>query len=363
MYVNLFCVLIINMSKNEKLSIIFGILIGIMGAYILKRVFFEKKETIVKITATKIQSETPQMELLEKNKTFFGVLNSQLSTTLSAEIVGRVTFIHSDGSFVNKGDVIVKLQNDEAIAKYQSAQSKAQEEQSKLEQTQKLFNEGYASAIHLEVQKSRHESALSEALYALANLKKHTITAPFSGIIGLQNHNIGSIVNYNTKLVTITNLDNMFVEFVLSDASLKEINGLQALKNAKIFVYLPNNTMGVKAKFAAYDTLMEKETNAMKIRLKLENFDKTNVACGQKCKIVCVFSNDENVMTVSESAIQEMYGNYYVFRIEKGTAIRTIVTIGEKQNGRVEIVTGLQNQDVIISSGLYKIFDGMKVSK
>lgn len=308
-----------------------------------------------------VATDVVKRDAINIKTNFTGKIRTSESVVLTAEVVGKIVSMKKDGSLVKKGEVILQLDSTEAEGKYMVALGKKNEEEMKLHMTELMVKEGYKTQNHLIEQKSRYQTAQGHLMEAKAYLNKHVIRAPFNGVIGLQNQSIGATVNQHTKLVSITNLENLQVEFLVSESELRNLGGIDRIKDAGILVTLDGHLLPINAIFSAYETVIDAETNAIAVRATLQLEDGKTASPGQIGKVVVNIGAKEDVLTVPESAIENEYGIVYVYRIANGIAVKTPVKIGVKDGQKVEVVSGIEEGDVIITSGQHRLYDGQSV--
>ena len=179
----------------------------------------------------------------------------------------------------------------------------------------------------------------------------------------MHNQALGATINQHTKLVTITNLDNLQVEFVVPESELRNLGGIDKIKSAKISITLDGHLLPIPAEFAAHETVIDSETNAIAVRayLKPNKEDTVAISPGQMGKVVLNIGSKNDAIVAPESAVEQMQGNNYVYKIVNGIAIQVGVTTGIKDGTKIEILSGLNEGDLVVTSGQYRLSDGQSV--
>lgn len=345
-------------NKSNLPWVIGGVIITIISlAYMYNRKekdFFQEEIVTVQAAKGKIGSINIKAD-------FPGKIRSAQSVMLTSEVVGKIVKMKPDGSFVKKGEIILELEETEARGKYMVALGKKNEEENKFKTTKKMVEEGYKTQNHLSEQLARYQSAQGHLMEASAYLEKHKIKAPFDGIIGLQNQQIGTTVNLHTKLVNITNLNDLQVEFLIPESELRNLGGIEQLKTAEIMVLLESNLLPIEAKFNAYETVLDAETNTIAVRATLKEEGKKIARPGQMSKVIINIGAKDNVLTIPKTSLQSAHGKTYVFKIVKNIAVQTLVKPGMSDGNQLEIIEGLNEGDDVIIAGQHKLYDGQSV--
>lgn len=346
------------MLKKKVLSII-GLVVVVIGIF----AYFKKPaKSFAPPVPVLVPTEVVKLGFVRKKENFIGRVRTSQSVTLSSEVPGRITFMMPDGSSVRTGDILIRLDDSEAIAKLQSAEGSKDKELNKANTIRGLFQEGYRSENHLKEAEAEFKMANGRYLETKANLEKHCIRAPFSGIIGLQRQFIGSVVGQNTPLVSISNLDHMQVEFVISEATWQAMGGADRIKDAEIFVTVEGDSLPNSAVFAAYETVVDSATDGVTVRAWVNNDESgKTLTPGQFANVVVDSGTKENVIVIPEGALQIRQGTALVYKVVNNLAIEVAVRVGIKDGSRAEIVEGLKVGDVIIVAGQYRLSDGQPV--
>lgn len=310
-----------------------------------------------------VSAEVAKIGTINIKAKFAGKIRTAESVTLTSEVVGKIVYMKADGAVVQKGDLILELDSTEAEGRYMVALGRKNEEETKLKVVQNLYKEGYRTETHLKEQQAKFQSAQGQLLEATANLNKHKIRAPFKGIIGLHNQSLGATVNQHSKLITITNFGNLQVEFLVSEAELRALGGIDKIKAATFFVTLDGHVLPIPAEYAAHETVLDLETHAIAVRATLKPAEgDANAVPGQICNVVLNIGTKEDVLTIPGIAIETTHDAHYVYKVVNGIAVQSGIKIGAKDDeGNVEIIAGLQEGDVVITSDHHRLYDGQSV--
>lgn len=350
-----------NLKKIDRKKLAIYILAGTLtiGSIVYFAAGNNKQENQMMVSVT---AETAKLEDINVKSNFVGKIRTAESVTLTSEVVGKIIYMKPDGSVVQKNELILELDSTEAEGRYMTALGYKNEEELKLNTVLALYKENYKTKTHLEEQQAKYQTAQGRLLEASANLNKHKIRAPFKGVIGLHTQSLGATVNQHSKLITVTSLENLQVEFVVSESELRNIGGVENIKNATIFVTIEGHLLPIQAKFAAYETVIDAETNAVAVRAYLEkNEDTKTIVPGQLAKVLLNIATKENVVTIPESAVETTQGVTAVYKVINGIAVQMAIKTGIKDGERVEVLSGVEEGDVVITSGQYRLSDGQKV--
>lgn len=193
------------------------------------------------------------------------------------------------------------------------------------------------------------------------NLDDTTIRAPFSGKLGLRQVDVGQYITTSTVIVSLQQLDPMYVDFPLSSNLLSQFKSGQA-------VHVEVNSQPGKiynGKIVAVDSLVDESTRTVNVRASIKNDDESLLP-GQFADISVLLPVQKDVVEVPRAAITySLYGNAVLLVTEKEVdgktehiATEKYVTTGDVDGENVVILKGLNAGDVIVSSGQNKVSSG-----
>lgn len=278
----------------------------------------------------------------------------------AVEITSRVTNVvetiaFEDGQFVEAGDVLIRLDSDEAQADLALAEAALAESRSQYRRSKELFESRTVSEsrmVELEAKLRADESRLQAAS---ARLALTVIQAPFSGHVGLRRVSVGSLVTPGT---VITTLDDDSV--VRLDVSVPErflalvVPGMQVQARAAAY---PDTVFN--GTLTALDSRVDPVTRSMTVRATVPNPD-GRIRSGMFVSVRLV-GGPRSVMIVPEESLVPEGENQYVFVLENDRVSKREVTLGQRRPGEVEILAGVEVGERVVVEGTQKIADGVQV--
>ena len=286
-----------------------------------------------------------------------GSLRSDESVVLRPEVVGRIQSIEfKEGQPVARGQVLIRL--DDSVPRAELAQARANLTlaQSHYRRAVELQGKGFVS------QQARDESAstlkVQEAAVALAQarLDKMTILAPFGGIVGLRSVSVGDYVNQGQDLAPLEAIDPLKVDFRVPEMYLSKVGVGQQL-TLRLDALPGQERQGI---VYAVSPLVDAGGRSILLRATVANKDAV-LRPGMFARVQLLFNQDK-ALVAPEAALSPSGETQYVYRIKDGRAERREVTIGERREGRVEILTGVAAGDHLVVAGIQRVTDGAAVN-
>ncbi|MFF7059669.1 efflux RND transporter periplasmic adaptor subunit [Achromobacter spanius] len=286
-----------------------------------------------------------------------GSLRSDESVVLRPEVAGRIQSIEfKEGQPVARGQVLIRL--DDSVPRAELAQARANLTlaQSHYRRAVELQGKGFVS------QQARDESAstlkVQEAAVALAQarLDKMTISAPFAGIVGLRSVSVGDYVNQGQDLAPLEAIDPLKVDFRVPEMYLSKVRMGQQLTLR--LDALPGQER--QGQVYAVSPLVDAGGRSILLRATVANNDAV-LRPGMFARVQLLFNQDK-ALVAPEAALSPSGETQYVYRVKDGKAERREVTIGERREGRVEILTGVAVDDQLVVAGIQRVTDGAAVN-
>jgi RND family efflux transporter MFP subunit len=299
-----------------------------------------------------------------------GYVDAERVASLSAEVSGRVRTIGAlEGQRVRKGQVIIEFDSQQPLLAVQEARASVAEQQAveresrlKLERNRRLFSEGAVARQQLD-EAERNGIQASELLSQRSlhlksredDLKKLAVTAPFDGILTLQNVKAGDYINANTPVASVTDTSGYLVTV--------EVDELD----------VPRLSVGLPA-VIALDSMPEKRFNATVTRIvpKTDRVTKTSrvylrfdqpvaaVQAGMTATANIVYSTRKGALLVRKSSVFQHERKDYVWKVEGGRLKKQPVRTGDSDLTFVEVVDGLRPGDMVVVSPEEKFREGME---
>lgn len=342
--------------KNIPTWIKFFFIIGILIAS--KYIFFSKKED-KPLDASKKKMSAPVavnyfVTSFEKfSKTIFttGKIVSFNQVEIYSEVNGKVTDIYfKEGETVSKGDLLIKLNDADLQAQLLKTKSQLKLAEQKLERLKKLVSVNGVSQEEIDVQENELNVFKADLAFYLAQISKTTITAPFSGALGLKNISIGSYVNTGSPIVSLVQENPLFVEFSVPE----KYNTL--LKKGLVVNFSNDNLQGIKnysASIYAIEPRIDESSKTIKARALINGNHK--LYAGSFVKVFMNLNQTENTILVPTQAVIPTLKGHKVIVSKNGIATDVFVTIGLRTDERIQILEGLNTGDTVITTGLLSI--------
>lgn len=302
----------------------------------------------VEVQATEIRSSVKAV----------GTLLAEASATLRSEIPGQVIEIHfEEGQRLSKGDRLFSLEDTVLKAEVNEARANAERSEAAYKRAQEMYAKNLISATEYDTARADHNVDVARLLSSRAVLSKTTIRAPFDGFVGLRQINIGDYATIGQELVDVVQLDPLRVDFSVPETLLAKVKPGQTVE-VTVDAY-PDDVF--EGEITAVAPKSDIQGHSIEVRANLPNSE-LKLRPGLFVSVNVFLSARPDAIVIPEQAIWPIGQQKTVYVIVDGKAERRVVTIGERQPGRVEILSGLEVGEMVVTAGQMKLFEGANVT-
>jgi RND family efflux transporter MFP subunit len=301
--------------------------------------------------------------------------NAYRQVVVTPLVAGRVTNVGPAlGDRVRRGHTLAEIYSPtlaEAQTRYISAKAMLEAHDRELQRTQKLVDIGAASRQELERIHAEHASQSAAVQSARSQLEllglptsavdrltsgqtvaaTTTVPAPIDGVVTERGVNVGLNVDPTTQLFTIVDLSTVWV---VADLYEKDFSRVRVGSEAAITTAArPNATL--RGRVSYIDPQLSAETRTAKLRLEVPNAT-GELRLGMYADVVIAGLSGAVMPVVPRSAIQNVGERSFLYLAnpkDRGTLIEREVRLGQTSGERVEIASGVQPGDAVVTEGSF----------
>ncbi len=284
-----------------------------------------------------------------------GSLRPRQGVMLRPEVSGRVAKIaFADGQKVRQGQLLVQLDDTLQQAQLKQAQAQASIARTNLQRNRELVTQGFVSQSAVDQSAAALEVAEAQVALAQAQLVRMRIVAPFDGLAGIRLVSLGDYVKDGADLVGIEDVASVYVDFRLPERVLVRLKAGQEVEVT--LDGIPGRQF--QGRVDAIDSQVDANGRSVLVRARLPNADGV-LRAGMFARTRIVFAVRPNAVVVPEEALVPQGGRQYVLKVVDGAdgkvTQRIEARIGLRVPGRVEIVEGLRDGDVVVTAGQSRV--------
>ncbi|MCK8046494.1 efflux RND transporter periplasmic adaptor subunit [Shewanella sp. 1CM18E] len=297
------------------------------------------------------------MEPIRDEVEALGTSKANESITVTAKVTEVVTQVNfSDGDLVDKGRLLVQLQDSEQRARVTVAKVKVKDHQRELERIRTLVTSQTIAELERDRLQTLIDTAKAELAQAESALRDRRITAPFSGALGLRQVSTGALVSPGNAITTLDDISVIKLDFSVPERFLqslalgKKVEATAVAFDGEVF----------EGKVMSIDSRINPKTRAVIVRAEIPN-PKQRLLPGMLMKVKLI-KTSRDALILPESAIIPIQDRHYVYWVnDEGVIEQKQVELGLRKRGWVEIIDGVALDEQIVIRGLLKVRPGDKV--
>nr|WP_050633012.1 efflux RND transporter periplasmic adaptor subunit [Vibrio coralliirubri] len=363
-----------HMSKYKGVifgSALFILLSFVFGFHYVKGEMIKEKVANFKLPAISVTTEKVNQDTWDKSLKVIGNIHSNQSIDVTSQMSGQVKeILFTSGQQVNKGDVLVKL--DDALLKsnYKSQQSKVELARVELMRNKLLLRNNSVSKNSVDKLQAQFNAEGAKLEYIATQIDYMKVKAPFSGSVGIRNIDVGDFINSSTAIVELEDKSKQYVDFSIPELYLHDVKVGQDLQ----FYSEATNDEVFHGTISAIEPSSDSNTHNIELRAMANQA--VPLEAGMYVDATLITSESDTIVAVPSVAISyTLYGNT-VFVLDTSTkkasehtskdaspfyeykVVQRTIEVGPKQGGYVGVVSGLKEGDVVVTSNQHQLKNG-----
>lgn len=342
------------LDRGAACFVVLALATGVLALFPVRQAMAEPVAPIsVFISPVETRTMVDRVEAL-------GTLRANESVEVTARVTETITRLHfEDGQRVEEGDILAEMTSAEERAQLDEAKAMLVEAEAQLDRAKPLAARGISSDAVLAERQRDFETTKARLKAVESRIADRTVTAPFSGVVGLRRISVGALAEPGTLITTIDDDKVMKLDFTLPATFLSSVKvGLPVVAEAEAF-----GASVFRGKITGIDSRVDPVTRSITVRAILPNPEGTLKA--GVLMTVEVLKNEREALVVPENAIVSVGRESFVYVVDpKGEppkATRRDVVLGARELGVVEVRKGLEVGETIITDGTVRLKPGAVV--
>jgi membrane fusion protein, multidrug efflux system len=303
-----------------------------------------------------VETAQSQAQMLRDDISAIGSLLPNDNADISAETGGRIIeVLAKDGARVEAGAELFKLDGEVLAAEIRDAEARLQLAEASYRRNETLRNSRNVAASTFEAAAAEREQARAAVELAKVRQAKLIVRAPFAGVLGFNRVSLGAYVTAGQALTTLSSIDTLKVSFSVPElffTAVKTGGSVEVTADA-----VPGETF--PAKVAAINPQIDANGRALQILAQLDNKD-LKLRPGMLAR-VRVLGPERDAITISEAAVVPQGNQLVAYVVNGGQAKPVTITTGLRREGWVEVLTGLEAGQSIVTAGASRLGQGAAV--
>ena len=316
---------------------------------------------------TAVTTLVAKREIWPSTLNVIGTAQAIQGVTVSADLPGTVDKINFEsGQQVKAGDVLVELDTRQERAQLAAAEAAYELAKITYARQQQLVKEGVVARTEYDNALAQQKSTEANVGEIKATIERKTIRAPFSGVLGLRQVNLGQYMAAGQAIVSLQALNPIYVNFGVPQQTTSQMKVGRSLRITSDD--LPG--MEFSGRVTAVDSVVDQTTRNIQVQATLTN-PGSKLRPGMFVQVQVALGQSRDVISLPASAINYApYGDsvYVVSQMQNPKTGKTyqgvrqqFVKVDGSRGDQVAVVSGVNPGDEIVSSGVFKLRNGAEI--
>jgi membrane fusion protein (multidrug efflux system) len=310
--------------------------------------------------AMPVQVEAARVKVAELQQEIpaVGSLSSPQETVVAPQIDGRVVSLDiAQGKVLQRGTILARLDDSIQKAALAAAQATLNNARGVYERDRRVLKTGGVSEQQLQSDETAVQQAEAQLAQAQVNLQYTTIRAPFTGALGMRQVSLGAYLKAGDAIVSIRQLDPLFLDFELPQQTVGRI-----LPGQKASFVVPGLSGEFQGTVTTIDPALDAASRNVHVQATVPN-PKLLLKPGMFTHVRLVVGTKPDTLFVPAQAIVPEGDARYVWIVgPDDKAEQRSVEVGVYRNNWVEILSGLKPADRVVTAGVQKLYPGAKLN-
>jgi len=314
-------------------------------------------EVAIQNAAVAVRADTVAYKDVNAQYVTNGVFAPKQEVMLSAEAPGKVVrVLVEEGAFVKAGQTLAIIDGDKQNVNVSNAQAVYANAEAEVARFESAFATGGVTKQQLDQVKLQLENAKNNLKSAQLSASDVNITASFAGIINKRNIEPGSYVNPGSELFEVVNVATLKLKINVDEKNIGQVKLGQSIRVES--PVLPNQTFDGVVTFIA-----PKADGSLNFPVELEIKNNANNDLKAGMYGTAYFGSEQpvNALVVPRNAFVGSVSTNQVFSVVDGKAVLNHVVSGRSFGDNIEIVSGLEEGAVVVTSGQINLLEGTPI--
>lgn len=338
--------------------LIYTVLIVGFGAFITYRIIENKgdsnegKDKSGKVKAARVSGIVLKTQNFDNILSLSGSIEANEQVEIRSEVSGIVESINfQEGSIVNKGQLLFKVNDLELRAQLSQANTKESLASENERRAKLLLQKEAISQEEYDVARAEHASTKAQSQLIKAQIAKTAVRAPFSGKIGLRSISVGTFITPTVLVAKLVNIGKLKITF-----SVPEKYANQIKNNIDLSFSVAGSSERYTAKIYAIEPAVEITTRTLQLRAIADNKN-GKLLPGTFANVELPLDVIQDAIVVPSQAVIPVQNGKKVFISEFGKAKEIMVETATRTDASLLILSGLKAGDTLITTGVMSLKD------
>jgi len=311
----------------------------------------QETKTTEPIAPVAVTVQTATETVSSSENEIVGTIEAVQRATIAAKVTGTIADMPVVlGAMVKQGDLLVKLNAAEISARLAQAETATAQAKRNLEREQRLLAKNASTRETVNAQEDAFQLAKSAQAEAKTMLSYITIRAPFSGIVSSKQANAGDLATVGAPLLVLENTDALQAVAAVPEAQLSSIKSRDTLP-----VRIPASNLSTTGTVAEIAPVADATSRSAVVKLNLA--PSSSLRPGQFVRVILPGQSTKTLL-VPETAVSVFGQMERIFVVDGGSLRLRLVRTGNRRDGQIEILSGLNPGEQVVTRPAQTLRDG-----
>lgn len=279
-------------------------------------------------------------------------LDAEKTASVLARVEGVVKSLHAEeGDLVNKGAVLLRIDNDEYELRAAQARAKTAGLQDRYDRAVKVVKKGLVAVE--EMKNLEHDLAAAKAEQGLAELSaaRTVVRAPFTGRVTRRAVDVGATVRDGAELFSLADLQPLLARVHVPSKTFGQLKRDQTVE-----LVLDSDGAQLEGKITLVSPVIDANTGTIKVTLEVATYPE-GTRPGDFATVRVVTERHDDVLLVPRNAVIDDRDERVVYIAKEDRAERRVVEVGLETDDSAEITKGLEAGEAVVTKGQHSLKD------
>lgn len=348
---------------STKKKILLSIITVVVIALIITILMMNKQAAINKAKKLDVQASFPvsteiaKKSDLEENLVLIGSLLSDKEVAVVSEGQGKVTKVFfAVGSHVGAGATLALMDDELKRAALINAEANYDKAKKDLDRYQNLYKAKSATEAQLDQATLNVKSCEAQYIIAKRQVNDMRVKSPFSGVITSKTVEVGSYLNAGTTIAYLVDINDLKVKVNVPE------NDVFKLHVGEIVEIYSDVYPGVEFS-GKIKSISDKgdDAHTYPVEITVTNNSRSPLKAGMFAKVKFNSIKKQNSVIIPRTALIGSSKDPQVFVVYNNTAVLKRIVLGAEIGNQIEVISGLNEGEIVIVNGQFNLSDGSKV--
>jgi len=356
---------------RRKIVVAIAIVLSVLGSLAGVRIL-QIRKLVAAAHSFALPPETVSSFVLREEKwqatlTAIGSITAVQGVTVTPDIPGTVREIaFESGALVSKGDLLVRLDTSSEEAQLRAVEAQTGLARLNVVRARYLRTNNFISQSQLDDAEAALKQTQANADVVRTTIAKKTIRAPFAGRLGIRLVNLGEYLETGKPIVSLQSLDSVYAEFALPQQELARLHtGMRVRLTTD--AYAGRQFEGT---LTTINPGLDQSTRSIGLQATFDNPEQL-LRPGMFARVEVLLPEEQTVLVILATAVLSAPYGDSVYVIESKPAKeqgrtesvvrQQFIRTGPARGDFLSVESGLQSGERVVSSGAFKLRNGMSV--